>query len=376
LGTGMAATLLEGQPIEHVEVVLSKSEPTTRVGIALWHDLPERAIVHTVQPNSPAAAPADDGSGPKLVPFDEILTVNGEMCESALHAVTMIRNAESAVVIRKLPCPLRLTHAANLMQGSWRAIMEQRLGLERRALHKAALNTLLGISFSPELQYSSVVKTVNASGPAAGVLVEGDRVISINGERCDEPSGAAALLRAADGMIELTVQPAARVDIRALRMREGTYDDGEDSQEGEEGEEEEEGDEEEEEDEEGEESEEGFSSHDGGRDATSGGIPGVSRPKPVEPPKPQHACLPGIRRAPAELVASSPSPVGRLSQVDIQTSSTRNAVAGQAVATRRLYEAGGWKEWLRMKKAMSTVVTRPELAPGTAPPKTSVDQRV
>jgi hypothetical protein len=96
-----------------------------------------------------------------------------------------------------------------------------------------------------------------------------------------------------DGMIELTVQPAARVDIRALRMREGTYDDGEDSQEGEEGEEEEEGDEEEEEDEEGEESEEGFSSHDGGRDATSGGIPGVSRPKPVEPPKPvslPHTC--------------------------------------------------------------------------------------
>jgi len=362
--------LLEGQQEEHVEVTIDKPNVSTRVGVALWHDLPDRAVIHSVAVGSPASEPMDDGS-PKLVPFDEILTVNGIACESAIHAVTMIRNAESVVVIRKLPCPPRLMHAAAALQHQWKVTLKRQQGLEQQRveLHKPEQTTLLGISFSPELLFASVVKTVNASGPAAGVLFEGDRVLRINGEPCDEPASAAKLLRSASGVIELVVQPAASVDFQGLRARErsdmGEEDDGEEESEEDSGEE----------GEESEESEEEFYSDervDG--DETTGGIPGIPRPKPVSAPPLATTCVP-TRRAPAELVATSPSPTLRPSPKGNPTSSTRAIAAQGGGAPRRLYEAGGWKEWLRQRRAMSTAVTVPAPSSSALPSKT-IDQRV
>ena len=265
-------------------MVILKESPTTRVGIALWHDLPQRAIVHTVAKGMPAAEPADDGSGPKLSPFEELLTINGVPCESAIHAVTMIRNAEEQIVIRKLACPKRLQDACRKVQASWRGALKQRLGLERRELEKPTQNTLLGISFSPDLRFASVIKGVNPAGPAMGVLTEGDRVLRINGEACDEPASAAKLLRAASGAIEVIVQPARLVDIRALLVREGAAppeDDDEYDEEGEEGE-----DEGEEDDDEGEQYEDGEEGYYSDEDSVTAGIP---RPAPVVAPEVRRA---------------------------------------------------------------------------------------
>ena len=258
-------------------MVIAKESPTTRVGIALWHDLPDRAIVHTVAKGMPAAEPAEDGSGPKLAAFEELLTVNGVPCESAVHAVNMIRNAEEQIVIRKLACPRRLQDACRKLQASWRGALKQRLGLERRELAKPTQNTLLGISFSPDLRFASVIKGVNEAGPAAGMLTEGDRVLRINGEACDEPAAAAKLLRAASGAIEVIVQPASRVDIRALLVREGAAPPDDDDEEYEE-----DGEDEGEEYEEEEYYEEGEEGYYTDEDAVTAGIP---RPAPVVAPE-------------------------------------------------------------------------------------------
>ena len=81
-GLGAGGLLLEqGDP-----VVVSVSKRESRLGLALWPELPERAVVRLVRPGSAAAEAG-------LCCFDELLSINSEPCESAAQAVRKIRDA-------------------------------------------------------------------------------------------------------------------------------------------------------------------------------------------------------------------------------------------------------------------------------------------
>eukprot|EP00320_Phaeocystis_rex_P004598 CAMPEP_0119077646 /NCGR_PEP_ID=MMETSP1178-20130426/95607_1 /TAXON_ID=33656 /ORGANISM="unid sp, Strain CCMP2000" /LENGTH=94 /DNA_ID=CAMNT_0007060019 /DNA_START=12 /DNA_END=293 /DNA_ORIENTATION=+ len=81
-GLGPGGLLIEqGDP-----QLVSVTKTEARLGLALWHELPDRAVIRLVHPGSAAAA-AGLGS------FDELLSVNGAPCESAVHAVQIIRDA-------------------------------------------------------------------------------------------------------------------------------------------------------------------------------------------------------------------------------------------------------------------------------------------
>lgn len=114
-----AARLLIGQGDAVVEVQLTKHAKDTMLGLRLWSDLTNRAIVHEVTPFSAAAELQVER--PKLGPFDELLSVNGIPCLSAIHAVEILRGADAGIIVlRKHECPVRLHGAARVLQRGWR----------------------------------------------------------------------------------------------------------------------------------------------------------------------------------------------------------------------------------------------------------------
>ena len=371
LQRGIATLLVGAGAPEDLHVVKGAS----RVGLALWHELPERAVVRLVHPGS-AAALSEIGM------FDEILQVNDEAATSAQHAVGLIRDAEPGLLkLRVRRCPRRLVRAAVTLQRAWLRALFAKFGLQRAVLHKPSRDARLGVSFSPRLTRSAVIEKVSPDGLAAGVVAVGDKICSIDGGRCDSPSVVAHLLRESDGEIRLLVQRATHVDLQALRAEEAAqsaaeaaaeaeeseaaaavgdtreyslpgsgsgrrYDDDDDDD----GEEDEFDEEDEEEDEEDEEGEEGYE-HDEDDDADaadsgaySAGLPergawGLPRPDPV--------CT-GAGSANSSAMASPDRQHVVLSGFGSQS------------ATPKVQKQGSWLDWLMQKRAVT--------APGDAAP--------
>ena len=94
-----AGGLLYGQDDPYV-ITVTKTQD--RVGLALWHELPDRAVIWNVHPGT---ATADAG----LITFDELLSINGEPCQTAIQAVTLIREApQGPLRLKVVGCPVRL----------------------------------------------------------------------------------------------------------------------------------------------------------------------------------------------------------------------------------------------------------------------------
>ena len=189
--------LLWGQGDSQVVVVNKTKE---RVGLALWNEMPERAIIRVVHCGSAAAEAG-------LVAFDEILLINGEFCESAVQAVAAIRDAPLGEELRLkiLPCPTRLLKAAVTVQGAWlRALFDKR-SLVRARLHKPELNSRLGIAFSPDFPRHAIVSNVSREGLAFGAISVGDRIMSVEGN--PTPSAAAATWTVKGGAIIILAFP-------------------------------------------------------------------------------------------------------------------------------------------------------------------------
>ena len=137
----------QGEP-----VMVSVTKTEARLGLALWHELPDRAVVRLVHPGTAAA---DAG----LQSFDELLSINGEPCESAVHAVRAIRDAPpGAMRLRVSSCPVRLLEAAATLQRVWMRALFARHGLVRARISKPELTSRLGLAFSPEFPLHALVR--------------------------------------------------------------------------------------------------------------------------------------------------------------------------------------------------------------------------
>ena len=361
LQRGIATLLVGAGAQEDIHVVKGAS----RVGLALFHELPERAVVRLVHPGS-AAALSEIGM------FDEILQVNDEAATSAQHAVGLIRDAEPGLLkLRVRRCPRRLVRAAATLQRAWLRALFAQFGLQRATLHKPSRDARLGVSFSSRLTRSAVIEKVSAGGLAAGVVATGDRICSIDGARCDSPSVVAHLLRESDGEISLLVQRATHVDPQALRAEEaaqsaaeaaaeaeeaeaaaavgdtreyslnsagGRYASDEDDEDGEDDEEFDEDDEDDEEDEE----EEDVDAADGG--AYSAGLPergawGVPRPDPVST---------GAGSANSSAMATPDK-----QQVVLSGFGSGGQSGGGATTPKQVQKQGSWLDWLIQKRAVT-----------------------
>ena len=205
--------LLEKASAKSELVTLDKFTATTRIGIGLRHDMPERAVVYTVASGTPA-----DGT---IHPYDEILAIGGTPCESAIHAVSMIREAPAGPLeIEVVPCPAELEQASSRAGAALRAAAARRLGLSRRVINKPSLDTPLGLSFSPDYLVHSVIRAVKEGGLAATALKEGDCVERLNGVRCTTPADTARMLRESSGRLELLITMASRMDLESVRLVE------------------------------------------------------------------------------------------------------------------------------------------------------------
>ena len=370
-------------PREEHTVTIPKETSTTRIGIGLRADMPERAVVNTTAPGTPASESLAPGSQLSLIePFDEILQIGGVPCESAVHAVKLIREAPAGdLVILKRGCPEGVKRATNFLQASWRTFSARRDGLTQRILTKPQPNMALGISFSPEYQIHSLIAAVKEDGLAVKVLSAGDRIVRINGIECIAPADAARTLRAASGRIHLELQLAADVDVEEMREAEAAHAAEEErarqvEQGGDYGYE-----------------DDPYSSDDDANDDIHGGMnatgdlpreddsPLAPRqanlagqyPFPASPERPSALSVSAGRRRPASLA----SPDGAMSEegsplqetgMPASTSSTRAAVP---LATGR--QPAGWREWLQQKK--STAAVKPRDAAG-APSPSNFQQRV
>ena len=185
-------------------VVVPKATDTTRIGIGLRPDMPDRAVVHTIAPGTPA-----DGI---IQPYDHLLVIAGEQVSSAVHAVQLIREAPAGSLHIELVREADLSRATVAIQNGMRNAMASREGLVRRTLVKPTPDAVLGLSFSPEYQIHSVIKMVREGGLAETALAAGDLVKRLNGVECVAPADTARLLREASGRIELMVLPADQVD--------------------------------------------------------------------------------------------------------------------------------------------------------------------
>ena len=202
-GLGAGGLLIEqGDP-----VMVSVSKRESRLGLALWPELPERAVIHLVRPGSAAAEAG-------LCCFDELLSINSEPCESAAQAVRKIRDAPLGEMrLRVCSCPVRLLDAAATIQRAWvRALFEQR-GLVRTRLSKPEQSSRLGLTFSAEFPLHALVSAVAPDGLACGALGAGDLLVYVGGLRAASPSEAARQLRELCGEVTLLVVPARRVDL-------------------------------------------------------------------------------------------------------------------------------------------------------------------
>jgi hypothetical protein len=201
-------------PRAEQQVLLHKETSGQRIGIGLRPDMPDRAVVNTVAPDTPASQPRAPGSAvPLIEPYDELVEVAGVPCTSAVHAVQLIREAPAGeLVIRKLCRPEKVWHSISFVQESARAALARHGGVTRRALLKPLHSTVLGLSFSPDYAAHSFIRKVSEGGAAARVLEEGDRVVRLNGARCSAPGETARRLREAVGRIELHIERAAQVN--------------------------------------------------------------------------------------------------------------------------------------------------------------------
>ena len=205
-----------------VTVSIRKESATTRIGIGLAPEEPDRAIVNTTAPGTPASMPlAPDSSVAPIQMYDELLEINGVAVESAVHAVKLIREAPAGeLVIRKRQCPESAQRATIFVQAIWRAYWPRRDRLVRRVLVKPTQATMLGLGFSPDFSEHSVIKSIKEDGLAARTLNAGDRIMRINGRECTAPAEAASLLRQMVGHIEMHLVPAAEVDLHELEALE------------------------------------------------------------------------------------------------------------------------------------------------------------
>ena len=157
--------LLEKASAKSELVTLDKFTATTRIGIGLRHDMPERAVVYTVASGTPA-----DGT---IHPYDEILAIGGTPCESAIHrGLDDPRGPAGPLEIEVVPCPAELEQASSRAGAALRAAAARRLGLSRRVINKPSLDTPLGLSFSPDYLVHSVIRAVKEGGLAATALKE------------------------------------------------------------------------------------------------------------------------------------------------------------------------------------------------------------
>jgi hypothetical protein len=357
---------------EPVRVVLFKETDGTRIGIGLRPDVPDRAIVFTVAPGTPAdGRPLEGGDDPAIMPYDELLAVGGEECTSAAHAVKLIREAPAGELeIEKVPCPPEVTHATLSAQTALRAAMRRKGNLSQKALVKPQADMALGLSFSPEFMVHSVIATVKEGSLAATALQVGDVLKWINGVPCGAPADTARLLRGSSGTLDLLIVPAAKRDEDAMVAAEeaaraelaraeaaaaraqggGDYDDDDDDDDDDEAE-----------------SEAGSPRPHVQQPRAAAVDPFPSgRPSPVAtgggsagrrlPPSLSRLASP----AGSERRSSEPSPNDLPAEVPTmpppsKTSGTRSAGPPLAAGAK----PQGWRDWLQQRRAMATAVTKP-----------------
>jgi len=195
-----------------------KPSNASLLGISLradsWHP-----VVKAVNPALPASG--------CLNPYDEILSVSGESCQSAEHAIQLLSNAPSGQLeLIKLPPPTVLTHAVQVIQDSHRAyrvrakVHTKCRGFVRCVLEKPQRGSRFGISFSPEWRMHSMLAAVDTSGLAYPKLNVGDQICAVNGVECTEPSQTAKLLRDSSGRVEVLIVPKPHVDLNAAQQNE------------------------------------------------------------------------------------------------------------------------------------------------------------
>jgi len=348
-----------------VTVAVPKETDTTRIGISLRPDMPARAVVHVVAIGSPATE--------LIAPYDELLSVGGSPCESAVQAVKLIREAPAGLVeIVKLPCPTSMHRAASAAQNSLRSAVARREGLSRRVVVKPTPTSPLGISFEAAYSVHSVIAMVKEDGLAASVLKVGDCVRRLNGVECNKPAETAKALRDSSGRLELLIVPAGQRDQAAeLEQEEAAQYAAEEAarREAEEaayhasmgqG-----GEDEDDEDYEGEEEEE-----DEDEDEAVAAVPpraaGVGHdPFPSRPPA---IATGGARRLPPSLssLSKEPSPcansppqlVPSAGVPPVSTSSTRPHGPPLAAGTK----PHGWREWLAQRRT-GTMAVAPRADP-------------
>jgi len=201
-----------------LQVVLDK--PTSGGGLGISFRANSRhPILFKVTRGLPAAA--------CLEAYDEILSVAGHPCQSAEHAVQLIRNAPvgKLKLIKLLP-PQALARSVRVLQAAYRSHADSRArqlakdGLVRCVFEKPERSCRLGIALSPEWRMHSLLAKVDPSGLAHAKLHEGDQICSINCITCSEPVQTAKLLRESVGRIELLLKPQSCVDVDVLRSEE------------------------------------------------------------------------------------------------------------------------------------------------------------
>lgn len=233
----------------------------------------------------------------------------------------------------------------------------------------------LGLSFSPEWGYHSVIKTVKEDGLAATVLKPGDVVKRFNGAICGAPANTAKMLRESVGRIEFHIVPVGKVEYEEMReVEEETNRAAEAAlaaaqppaaphEYAETGEGESEG-----ESEYGSEYEEHMERERERMNTTQPPRHACSSfdPFPASPTRPSAVSTgPGARRLPASLsqlspksdVAPSPQHHSMMPPPDGMgpTSTTRSGVAPLGVGNK----PQGWREWLQQRRAAKAAVTRP-----------------
>jgi len=359
---------LLGKQGEPVRVRVFKATDTTRIGIALRPDMPTRAVVASAAAGTPASEVVS--GRPVIEPYDELLSVGGVRVESAVHAVTMIREATAGPLeIEKLPRPDELARSTTVLQRGLRNARARREGLVRRTLHKPQPNSVLGLSFDPEWPDHSVIKMVKEDGLAHGVLETGDVVKMVGGAPCDVPAETARRLRESVGHIEVLLVPSARVEwdvldderrsladeretlnsgVRAAAVggmqgaRDAANDDDYD----------EEDDEEEPDFDDDYESDEGAPAADDGYSGGRGYPPRAANGVAGVDPFPSPA-----RRLPPTLGGFSPAsecatpPAGGMAP----TSTTRSG--GPPLAKGR--QPQGWRDWLQQRRSVAATVPKP-----------------
>ena len=140
------------------------------------------------------------------MPCQELLSINGEPCESAAQAVRTIRDAPLGEMrLRVSSCPVRLLDAAATLQRVWMRALFVRRGLVRAHISKPELTSRLGLHFSPEFPLHALVSSVAPDGFAFGALGAGDRIVYVGGHRATSPAGVARQLRELCGEVTLLV---------------------------------------------------------------------------------------------------------------------------------------------------------------------------